>query len=411
MKTAAAYYDYSAAAPFPASILAIRKAKDAAAIILDATIFYPEGGGQGADRGTINGMPLLDVKEEGHEILHLISLEDAARLSPGPAELVLDAPRRRDFTVHHTAQHLLSGTILRLTGKPTVSMRLGEEICTVDVDAPELTPATLVTVEEAVADVIEADVPVIIHLCPPEKVTDFPLRKTPPQGEEVIRVVEIQGSDFSPCCGTHLKSTGPIGILKILGAEKYKGMTRITFVAGRRALRDYRLLLGNAVLIREAVKSPITEIGKGVLALVDRTNQLEKEARELKEAAAHAKAEALLRETGVLADQDPGGKNGAGQIHAFCIPGADMEEVLRIGRAAQKLSPAVLILGSEGEGKFAAFCSAKGTDLRPLLKDRLKAAGGKGGGGPSFFQGALDSPEKLRAFLADIPRNIGDPVL
>jgi alanyl-tRNA synthetase len=81
-----------------------------------------------------------------------------------------------------------------------------------------------------------------------------------------------------------------------------------------------------------------------------------------------------------------------------------MEDVLRIGRAAQKLSGAVLVLGAEAEGKFAAFCSAKGADIRPLLKDRMEAAGGRGGGGPSFFQGAFDSPEKLSAFIADLSR-------
>jgi alanyl-tRNA synthetase len=406
MKTKTAYYDYSAAAPFPSKILEIRKAGDAAAVILETTVFYPEGGGQSADRGAVNGAPLLDVKEEGGEILHFISASDAARLSPGPAELVLDASRRRDFTVHHTAQHLLSGTLLRLTGKPTVSMRLGEEICTIDVDAPELAPEGLAAVEDAAADAIEADAPVIIHLCPPEKVTDFPLRKTPPQGEEEIRVVEIQGSDFSPCCGTHLKSTGPIGILKILGAEKYKGMTRITFVAGRRALRDYRLLRENGDLISRTLKTPVSGIGKAALALADRAGRLEKRIKDLEEAASQTRAEALLREAGFLTG-DAAGNTGAGQVYAACIPGADMAEVLRIGRAAQKLSGAVLILGSEGESKFAAFCAAKGADIRPLLKARLEAAGGRGGGGPSFFQGAFDTPGKLRAFLEALPRSGG----
>lgn len=405
MKTSAAYYDYSAAAPFLSEILEIRKAGDAVAVILDATIFYPEGGGQSADRGTINGAALLDVKEEGGEILHFLSAEDAARLSPGPAELVLDAARHRDFTVHHTAQHLLSGTILRLTGKPTVSMRLGEEICTIDVDAPDLTQDALIAVEDAAADAIEADVPVIIHFCLPENVTDFPLRKTPPQGAEVIRVVEIQGNDFSPCCGTHLKSTGPIGVLKTLGAEKYKGMTRITFVAGRRALRDYRLLRQNGDLISRTLKTPVSEIGKGALALIDRTSQLERRVKDLEEAAAQTRAEALLKEAGILTGDAAG--SGTGQVYAICIPCVDMAEALRIGRAAQKLSGAVLILGSEREGKFAAFCSAKGADLRSLLKDPLEAAGGRGGGGPSFFQGAFDPPEKLRAFLEAIPRSGG----
>ncbi|MDR3131361.1 MAG: alanyl-tRNA editing protein [Treponema sp.] len=387
----AAYYDYFSAEPFPSKIVEIRKAGDTAALILETTIFYPEGGGQGADRGTINGAPVLDVREEGGEILHFLAASDAARLSTGTAELVLDAARRRDFTLHHTAQHLLSGTILRLFGKPTASMRLGEEVCTIDVDTPELSAEALSAAEDAAADAVEADFPVIIHLCPPEKVEDFPLRKTPPRGADVIRVVEIQSCDFSPCCGTHLKSTGPIGVLKILDAEKYKGMTRIAFAAGRRAFRDYRLLRRNGELISKALKTPIQETGKAALALLERTGQLERRVKDLEEAAALARAEALL-ET-MLGDA------GAERICASVIAGADMAETLRIGRAAQKLSSAVIILGAEKESKFAAFCSAKGADLRPLLRERLEAAGGRGGGGASFFQGAFDSSESLTAFL------------
>jgi alanyl-tRNA synthetase len=339
---------------------------------------------------------------------------------PGPAELVLDAARRRDLTVQHTAQHLLSGTMLRLTGKPTVSMHLGDELCTIDVDTPELTPDTLITVEEAAADAIETDAPVIIHHCPPEQVTDFPLRKVPPQGEEVIRVVEIQGNDFSPCCGTHLKSTGQIGMLRILGAEKYKGMTRVTFIAGRRVLRNSRLLRQNGDIASRALSVPVAEIGKGVLALAEKVTRLEKQVKDFAEAAAQSTAEALLRRAGLLPDAAAGGAGnevgtaagaaasavdgtGKGRVYVECFPGADMEEVLRIGRAAQKLTGAVLVLASARELKFAAFCSAKGVDIRPLVKEPMEAQGGHGGGGTSFFQGVFDSADRLTAFLKALP--------
>ncbi|MDR3173277.1 MAG: alanyl-tRNA editing protein, partial [Treponema sp.] len=208
MHTERLYYDYAAPEPFSAEIREIRPLGDQAALLLNKTIFYPEGGGQEADRGSVNGVPLLDVKEAplaggmGEEILHIVSAVDAGVLKPGPASLVLDSRRRRDFTVQHSAQHLLSGTILRLTGKYTVSMRLGQEFNTIDVDAPELSAGMLTQAEDAAADAIEADAPVVIHFCPPEDITKFPLRKVPPQGEDVIRVVEIAGHDFSPCCGT-----------------------------------------------------------------------------------------------------------------------------------------------------------------------------------------------------------------
>jgi alanyl-tRNA synthetase len=185
MPTQRAYYDYAGAEIFRAEIREVRPPAEKTgktAVILDKTIFYPEGGGQSADRGTINGIPLADVREQGGEILHLAA-EGGDQLVPGPAELALDVRRRRDFTVQHTGQHLLSGTILRMTGKPTVSMRLGEEFNTIDVDAPDLAAETLAVIEDAVMDAVEEDCPVIFHLCPPEDITAFPLRKVPPRGK------------------------------------------------------------------------------------------------------------------------------------------------------------------------------------------------------------------------------------
>jgi alanyl-tRNA synthetase len=413
METQKAYYDHSGAEPFRATIREVRPYADSGpspeggagknAILLDKTIFYPEGGGQSADRGTINGIPLLDVREQDGEILHLIA-GGGEKLAPGPAELVLDARRRRDFTVQHTAQHLLSGTILRITGKPTVSMRLGEEFCTIDVDTPELDGDTLIAVEDAVMDAIEGDKPVIIHHCPPEDVKTFPLRKVPPQGEEVIRVVEISGHDFSPCCGTHCASTGQIGLLRILGAEKYKGMTRLSFIAGRRCLWDSRLLRNNSEMISRALKVPVNETGKGVAALVEKTGRLERDLKTLEEEAAEARALSLLEKAGLPSAGVSGkdGPSGSALILAEIFPHAGIDEVLRIGRAAQKKTGAVLVLASEKDLKFAAFCSVKGYDIRPLVKEAMEKEGGKGGGGPGFFQGLFDSPEALTAFMAAV---------
>jgi alanyl-tRNA synthetase len=414
MKTVAAYYDYAAAEPYSADILELRHEGDKTALVLDKTIFYPEGGGQPADRGSVNGIPLLDVLEKNGEILHMIRAEDAVHLVPGPTELVLDVKRRQDFTVQHTAQHLLSGTILRLTGKHTVSMRLGEEVNTIDVDTPQLDSESLAGVEDAVMDAIEADVPVIIHFCPPENIADFPLRKVPPQSEEVIRVVEIQGNDFSPCCGTHLKSTGRIGMIRVLEAEKYKGMTRISFIAGRRVFQDSRVLRRNGEIISRALKVPIAETGKATLALIDRFGQLEKYVQELEEAAAQGKAKNLLHKARVLSSRDRDNKKNeqdgtiSGKLRVFTINYSDseMEGLLRIGRAAQKLTPAVLVFFSTFLLKFVAFCSTEGVDIRPVLKDRMEAQGGRGGGSATFFQGLFSSAEKLDAFLISLPREI-----
>ena len=124
-------------------------------------------------------------------------------------------------------------------------------------DSPVLSEETLLAAEDAVMDAIEENHSVIIHLCPPEDISRFPLRKAPPKGEDAIRVVEIEGNDFSPCCGTHCASTGQIGMLRILGAEKYKGLTRVGFIAGRRCLEDSRLLRKNALTVSRAFRTPL----------------------------------------------------------------------------------------------------------------------------------------------------------
>ena len=240
------------------------------------------------------------------------------------------------------------------------------------------------------------------------------MRKTPPQGEEVIRVVEIQGNDFSPCCGTHLKSTGRIGMLRVLGAEKYKGMTRVSFIAGRRVFQDSRVLRQNGEVISRTLKVPVAETGKAVLALIDRFGQLERQVKELEETAAQSKAKNLLHRARVLnsrnKDNEKKGQDDTkpGKLKVFSINYSDseMEDLLRIGRAAQKLTPAVLVFFSTFLLKFAAFCSAEDADIRPLLKDRMEAHGGRGGGSASFFQGFFSSAEKLDAFLASLPREI-----
>jgi alanyl-tRNA synthetase len=404
------YYDHVMPKQVSAEIREIRPLGDRAALLLDKTIFYPEGGGQEGDRGSINGIPLLDVKESAEaEILHLVAASAAGDLRPGPATLILDSRRRRDFTVQHSAQHLLSGTILRLTGSPTVSMHLGLESNTIDVDTPELSPGVLTQIEDAVACAVESDAPILIHLCPPEDITRFPLRKVPPQGEEQIRVVEIAGNDFSPCCGTHCTSTGQIGIVRILGAEKYKGMIRLSFIAGRRVLADSRVLRRNGEIISRALKVPVAETGAALLALLERNAAMERELKALREEAAEQKAEVLLNRATLLTraallNAPPAGTApppGERRLIAETYDGA-FDEVLRIGRAAQKKTTAILLLASGTEKKFAAFCSDKKTDLRSFLVEAMERRGGKGGGGPGFFQGVFESQAALESFLSDV---------
>jgi alanyl-tRNA synthetase len=325
----------------------------------------------------------------------MVSEEDAGRLEGGKAELILDIRRRRDHTQLHTGQHLLSGTLLRMTGVPTVSMHMGEEFCTIDVNVSAIKDETLVAVEDAVADAIEENCPVKVHLCPPEDISFFKLRKVPPIGEEVIHVVEIEGHDIIACCGTHLKSTAEIGLLRILGAEKYKGMTRITFLAGRRLLLNSRLLWHNAVIASRALSVPVGDIGNGVLNFAEKLAEIERRLKAFTEAATREKAEALVQEAiGAAAYSD------LPPIIVESYADEGINEVLDIGKIAHKKIQAIFVLASWLDSKFAAYSSVEGFDLRSFIKKAFDAQGGKGGGSNTFFQGSFADNKAMEGFLA-----------
>jgi alanyl-tRNA synthetase len=407
-KTERVYYNYTSSAPFEAEVLELRPFGDSRlsqgsvagdgkmAVFLDKTIFYPDGGGQPADRGTINGVSILDVREKDGEIFHLVSGQDAEKLKPGKVELILDSRRRRDLMALHSGQHILSATLMRLIGAPTVSMHIGDENYTIDVDAAELSEELLVAAEDTVANVIEENRPVIIHLCPPEDINSFPLRKVPPQGEEVLRIVEIKDCDIIACCGTHVKSTAEIGLFRILAAEKYKGMTRISFSAGHRLLLESRHLRQNAVTISRALSTPVGEIGKSVLEFIEKSTQIESRLKALIEKAIKEKAEALYNK----ASEADNANLPVIIIESYAEESID--EVLNIGKIAHKKSQASFILASEQDRKFVAFCSARDFDLRGFIKDAFEAHGGKGGGSQSFFQGGFETKEALNGFLRRI---------
>jgi alanyl-tRNA synthetase len=212
--------------------------------------------------------------------------------------------------------------------------------------------------------------------------------------------VEIKGYDCVACCGTHLKSTAEIGMLRILGSEKYKNMTRITFIAGRRLLRVSRLLRQNAVVVSRALNLPVGEIGKGVLDYLEKTSQTEKRLKALAEKAVYEMAKALLQKA-TDAEKSRNASDGPAII-VENYSDTDINTVLSIGKIAQKQTQAALILASEQDIKFAAFCSTKGFDLRLFLKDSFEAQAGRGGGSPSFFQGSFGTKEALNNFLKAI---------
>jgi alanyl-tRNA synthetase len=400
MLTEKLFYDHTSDEPITAEILEIRNLQDKTAIILDKTIFYPEGGGQPADRGSINKIPLIDVQEVDGEILHFISSDDAKNIAIEKAELILDTKRRRDLSAQHTGQHIFSGTLFRMLGAPTVSMHMGDETCTIDVNKAGITLEDLRPVEDKVQDIIEEDCPITFHLCPPEDIHQFDLRRLPPQGEEVIRIVEIGTYEITPCCGTHLSSSGKVGMFRVIGAERYKGMTRITFIAGRRIFEESRLLRIQAEGISRLLNAPPLEIFPAMQTFVSKAEQLERGINQKNSEIAQ------FRAVQILADEGLENSTGNTKIVKKIFLDISQDDVFLTAKTVQKKCGCILVFASVQDKKFCVLASQKGIDIRPLFKKLMEDYGGQGGGGPLFFQGSFSEKSALEKFMNALPKKL-----
>ena len=222
---------------FDAEVVAVTTYGDRPAVVLNRTVFYPEAGGQLGDRGTLAGVTVVDTQDlDDGTIVHVV--EATAGLEPGARVTgELDWTRRRQHMVQHTAQHLLSGALLDRAAAATASARLGETALTIDVQRDRIPDPELAAAETLANDLIDDDLEVTAWFPSAEELATIKLRRDPKVTGDV-RVVAIGDFDFSPCGGTHVGRTSQLSTVRIVNAERYKGMTRVTFAAGRRSRAD-----------------------------------------------------------------------------------------------------------------------------------------------------------------------------
>ena len=197
-------------------------------IVLDKTIFYPNlAGGQPGDKGTINGIPVIDTYEEDSQIVHVIK----DNIYSDRVTLSIDWENRLNYMQQHSGQHLLSASFYKLFNAETIGFHLGHDFVSIDIDLPDLSTTIVNKVEDFANKIIFSNFPIEAY--------DDKLAKNSDSNAN-MRIVEIDGIDFTPCCGTHVRSTGEIGIIKIKDFKKQKASVKIEFVCGDRALKDYR---------------------------------------------------------------------------------------------------------------------------------------------------------------------------
>lgn len=388
MATERLYHRDAYARDFTARVRERRDHKGKPALVLDRTLFYPTSGGQPHDRGTLNGVPVLDVFEEGDAIVHLLA-------APVPDDEVagsVDWERRFDHMQQHTGQHILSQAFIRHMEAETVSFHLGEDYVSIDVAAGGLTPEQLYAVEDLANAVIYANDPIHADYVTPERLAALPLRK-PPKVSENVRIVEVEGFDWSPCGGTHCRAAGEVGMIKIRRSERRGADTRVEFLCGRRALLDYRwrnehlLTLGNVLSVRD------DEAVAAALRNMDEAKGRERELSLLRDRLLDHEAAALLAEA-----PSEFGVALVGEV----FPEREFEEIKRL---AQKLSASprvVALLGSQSRKGQLVFARSADVDLdvSAVLRAAGAAVGGRGGGTPALAQGGAPDPGRIPEAVA-----------
>jgi alanyl-tRNA synthetase len=366
--------------------LEVRESGGRTYVVLDRTPFYPEGGGQPCDLGDIAGMRLEQVTEKDDSILHWIA--GKTEIKAGDTVICkVDGARRRYHTQQHSGQHLLSAVLEREYSFHTVGFHLGENYCTIDITAPEFGRETVQRVEELVDERIVRSLPLKVHVCPPEDPSVFPLRKKLPEGEESLRIVEIDNYDWVPCCGTHVSDTSELRAVKILSSEKYKGATRLYFVSGDHAVRvlaqRFSLLAAAASIVGCSQEDIPSRLG----LQKSRLDWLESERMELLKARANLELSAMKDECDLLAIVFSSRKSDAVQ-----------ESV----KAALTQGLSVIAVSISDKTVIAAIPSASqshdSVNLGAMLKPLLAVHGGSGGGGPGNFRAAFKDEDSCLNF-------------
>jgi alanyl-tRNA synthetase len=293
MPTERLYYSDSALLEFDAKVVEVRDGE----VVLDRTAFYPESGGQLADRGTLTAdavrAEVTDVQEsESGEILHFVA--GATLASGARVRGQIDARRRRDHMQQHSGQHVLSAAFLSTMHAPTFSFHMGEETCSIDLDVKSITPEQMSGVAALANSAVMGDLEVTIRSAMPEEARAMGVRKIPPDVQGALRLIDMGGFDLNACGGTHVARTGQIGPILLRKAEKVKQGVRVEFVCGERALavarRDYEALTQAAAVY----STNVWDVPQQVRKSLEEMKAAQKERKKLLEELAEFEAAKLV---------------------------------------------------------------------------------------------------------------------
>ena len=353
----------------------------------DRTAFFPEGGGQTSDIGTLGDCYVENVQIEEGKIIHFVekSDENVESLEIG-MEICgkIDMKKRFSDMQQHTGEHIFSGIVNSLYGYNNVGFHLGSEVVTLDFDGT-LTEEDMCKVESLVNKAVWDNLPINVMFPDDEQLSQIKYRSKI-EIKEQVRIVEIPGVDVCACCAPHVKTTGEIGIIEVVSFEKYKGGTRVSILCGERALSDIRAKLNENRKISALTCAKQKETAQAVERLKQENEKLKYEIVGLNREILSSMAESINEDSRIIIFD----KRLEGKL----------------------LSDFTLSLMPKASEFIASFCGEDGVfkyciassniDLRPLSKALNSAFSGRGGGRPEIVQGSVNgSQEEIEKFLSD----------
>jgi alanyl-tRNA synthetase len=383
------YFTDSSLLQFQANVIRVESGEGFDRVILDQTAFYPTGGGQPNDTGKLNDTDVFDVIEDDDgQIIHL--LKQTGRIFAGQSVAAsIDKNRRLDHLQQHSGQHILSQAFIQALNAETRSFHMSAQTSTIDVELAAPTDEAMRAAEEIANAIIFENRPMRVHLVDEAGAARLPLRKESAISG-LIRVIEVEDFDWSPCGGTHAKQTGQIGLIAIKSFERVKSnLTRVEFVCGQRALQDYRLANQTAVATARLFSVGRDGAPELVAKAIQEAKSLKKRVKDLLELATLAEAAQLLNEAQT---------NGDYKIIKAIFENREAEEIRLLAAKITQQEPAIALLAAK-DASGAKLVFARSANLSQnmgqLLAEACQLLGGRGGGRPEMAQGGGTDLQKL----------------
>jgi alanyl-tRNA synthetase len=364
-------YDYdSHLKEFQANVTACRGCDGQYQIVLDQTAFFPTGGGQAADTGTLNDVPVVDVSEVGQSIVHWAT-------SPIPVGTTvngtIDWSKRFDRMQQHSGEHIVSGIIHQLYGYLNVGFHMGSNAVTIDYDGP-LTAADLKRIEHLANEAVANNVPVSAYYPEPEKLSSIDYRSKLDLTENV-RIVSIEGYDTCACCAPHVSNTGEIGLIKLLDCTHHKGGVRINMLCGFRALEDYNNKFEQVTSISKLLSAKQYAVSSAVTNLQQNFEEVKQKLALANRKLAQSKLQTLSETSGNLLLFEPD------------FDAVTLREMVNTG---MQLCSGICAAFSGEDGNYRYVIGSRFVDLSSVTKELNLALHAKGGGTASMIQGSAN---------------------